>query len=170
MILDELKNYDFNTYLHSERVAVLSSNIGKIFNCNNNELKILYNAGLYHDVGKLDIPLSIINKPGPLNYEEWEIIKTHPIHSLNLIKDEVLNPMVREIVLYHHENINGTGYYKIKNISLLNQIVCIADIYDALTSDRPYRKAFNKDDAIKIIKDMNNYSNVVIDTLKVNSY
>lgn len=169
MILDLLKNYDLNTYYHSKRVAVLSLNIGKALKCSEEELNILYYAGLYHDIGKLDIPLSIINKPNKLNCEEWEIIKTHPIHSLNLIKDEVSNPIIREIILYHHENINGTGYYKIPNISLLNQIVCVADIYDALTSDRAYRKAFTKDAAIKIIEDMNNYSDIVINTLKVNS-
>ena len=168
MILDDLKKYDMNTYLHCERVANLAVKIGEYLHCTKKELKILHDAALYHDVGKLKVSLSILNKRDPLTMEDWAVIKNHPIHSLNLIKNEITDPMAREIVLYHHENMNGTGYYKIPNISLLNQIVCVSDIYDALTSDRPYRNGFTKEKAMEIMREDHNYSDYVLNALEAN--
>ena len=111
-------------------------------------------AGKLHDIGKIAIPYHILNKPGRLTHEEYEIIKKHPEEGYKIIKDTDFNQKIKEGIRYHHEWYDGTGYplqLKGDAIPLIAQIIAIADVYDALTSDRPYRNGMSKAQAIEIL-------------------
>jgi putative nucleotidyltransferase with HDIG domain len=111
-------------------------------------------AGKLHDIGKIAIPYHILNKPGRLTNEEYEIIKKHPEEGYKIIKDTDFNQRIKDGVRYHHEWYDGTGYplqLKGVDIPLIAQIIAIADVFDALTSDRPYRDGMSKEKAIEIL-------------------
>ena len=128
---------------HSEKVREYSLKIGKKLGLKEDELKVLADITILHDIGKLLIDSSILNKQGPLNEKEWEIIKKHPV-----IGSKILSPIRRfkdgiEIVRHHHERLDGKGYpdgISGEKISLLVRIVSAADAIEAMTSKRPYRK------------------------------
>ncbi len=139
---------------HSDRVAELSVKLGKIMGLNQIELKILERGAILHDIGKLIVDISYISKPGPLTPEEFEIMASHPevgariLAPLDFLGEEI------DIVKRHHEAWNGSGYpdgLKEDEIGLLPSIVAVADVFDALTSDRSYRPAWPKEDAVKEI-------------------
>lgn len=142
--LQKLQEKDDYTYRHSINVSLLSAMIGKWLKMDAIDLKKLAYAGLFHDLGKSIIPLEIINKPGPLNQKEWEKMKYHPIHGYNILKNTPgLSRDVLLGVLMHHEREDGRGYpFGIKgdNIHKYAKIIAVADIYDALTSNRAYKK------------------------------
>ena len=109
-----------------------------------------------HDIGKIGIPDRILQKPGKLDADEWEIMKTHAQIGADLLDgdDSELLKMARTIALTHHEKWNGRGYpngLAGEDIPLVGRIVAIADVFDALTSDRPYKKAWPVKDAIDLI-------------------
>lgn len=151
----DIKAYDDYTYYHCVNVAVLSALIGIKMRIPRNELVNLVLAGLLHDIGKVFIPSEIINKPSKLTDEEFEEIKKHPVsgyqYSVKMLKGE---KKIGRAIKEHHEKYNGTGYpdglpgYK---ISLFAKILSAADVYDALTSDRSYRKAMLPSDAMEFI-------------------
>jgi HD-GYP domain-containing protein (c-di-GMP phosphodiesterase class II) len=109
-----------------------------------------------HDIGKMAVPDAILQKPGKLSDEEWQIMHQHPAHTLDwLYPIEYLRPAL-EIPYSHHERWDGTGYprgIKEEQIPLAARIFAIVDVWDALTSDRPYRKAWSKEKTIKHIKE-----------------
>ncbi len=118
-------------------------------------LENLHIAGLLHDIGKIGIPESILNKQGPLDADERKVMNDHP-----LVGAAILQP-IRELdeavlgVKYHHERYDGSGYpekLKGEQIPLSAAIIAVADTYDAMTTDRPYRKGLNRDEAAKEIK------------------
>ena len=154
--LNKIKLVDEYTYSHCINVALYSMLIGKWLELPEGEIKHLMTAGLLHDVGKSKIPTDILNKNGPLTKEEFEIIKKHPSYGFEIIKDNKgINKKVKEAVLMHHEKENGTGYpYGIKsgNISSFAKIVSIADAFDALTSERVYKKRQTPFDTFKEIE------------------
>lgn len=149
--LMDLRSYDDYTYAHSVNVAVLCCTIGMGMNLPMGDLECLVTAALLHDLGKLQIPPEILNKPSRLTPEEYELMKTHSKRSYELIKDRIdLSAKVKNTVLYHHENYDGSGYpYGINymNQSLLVRILHVADVYDALISKRPYKKPYSPLDA-----------------------
>ncbi|MDR1812199.1 MAG: response regulator [Candidatus Fibromonas sp.] len=125
------------------------------------DLNLVVSSSRLHDVGKITIPDLILNKPGALNPEEFEIIKTHAKEGENII-DKIIKQTDEDVFLshakmfagYHHERWDGLGYpYGLKgeDIPLQGRIMAVADVYDALTSERPYKKAFSHDDSMKII-------------------
>ena len=129
--------------------------IGRELGVTASELRVLARAGLLHDVGKLGIPDAILHKQGPLDESEWTVMKTHPEIGLTILgraghfKRELL------AVLYHHERIDGSGYphgLVADAIPLEARIVAVADTYDVLTSDRPYRKARSVSDALCVVR------------------
>ncbi len=140
---------------HSKRVALLCHDMGEILGLSQGEVKELENVGLLHDIGKIAIDEAILNKVDKLNNEEWEEIKRHPeigYRILNTVKD--MSEMA-EYVLAHHERWDGCGYPKgLKGIEipLKARIISIADTYDAMISDRAYRKALPEEVAIEEIK------------------
>ncbi|TIH12439.1 response regulator [Marinifilum sp. JC120] len=135
---------DNETGLHIIRMSKYCRTIGKGAGLSDREADILLNAAPMHDVGKIGIPDNILSKPGKLNPEEWEIMKTHTLIGGSIIgdHDNELMTTAKSVALTHHEKWDGTGYprnlYR-KNIPLEGRIAAIADVFDALTSERPYK-------------------------------
>ncbi len=131
---------------HSQEVSRISLIIGEKVGLSDEELNELRIGSILHDFGKIGIPDSIINKKGKLTKEEYNIMKKHPERGYQIIKQVIGNPRILEIIRYHHERIDGKGYprgLEGGDIPFLARIVGIADAYHAMTSDRPYRKAFS---------------------------
>lgn len=153
----ELKNKDEYTYRHSVSVATFSLAIGISINLTIKDLKELFIGALLHDIGKLFIPSSILLKKGSLTKEEFEIMKGHPRKGYNylILKNLGISNKALRICLEHHERIDGTGYpnnLKENEIGILSKIVSIADVYDALTSNRSYRAPLSTTEALDYIK------------------
>ncbi|MGV8981170.1 HD-GYP domain-containing protein [Clostridium sp.] len=153
--LVDIKSMDNYTYQHSVNVAVISLVLGVQLQLNKNELYTLCMGALIHDIGKVLIPIDIVLKPGPLTDEEFETIKEHTTKGYDYLKGCLdISAPSRIVALQHHEKMNGRGYpdnVKDKSINRFARIVAIADVYDALTSDRPYRKAMSPNDAVEYI-------------------
>lgn len=148
----DIKNYNEYAYVHSMQVGILCTLMGKKLEFSKNKLKEIAMAGMLHDVGKIGIPLEILDKTDKLTDEEFEIIKQHP--NLGLIKlssCKTLSKNILDGVKNHHEKLDGTGYpQKLKGdeISEFGKIIAVADVYDALTSTRSYREAWESHKAI----------------------
>ena len=115
-------------------------------------------AGLLHDVGKTRVPIDILNKPGRLDDKEFEVMKQHTVFGYRMVKDKPdFNEAISLAVLQHHEKINGRGYPLGANenqITPYAKILSVADIYDALVTERPYKQAFSQRDAVEMIMSM----------------
>ena len=138
-----MRGYDDLTYTHSINVALISNVIGTWMNLGHDDIETLMIAGMLHDIGKLRIPPEIIQKPGRLTDEEYEIVKKHPQYVYDILSTKNLSPKIKLVALQHHERYDGKGYpYGLKGneIDLFSGIVAIADVYDAMTADRVYRK------------------------------
>jgi putative two-component system response regulator len=143
---------DPTTNGHCERLAQQAVSLGKALGVDDNDLQALHRGGYLHDVGKVGIPDAVLLKPGPLTTAEFELMKRHPD-----IGDSLCAPLqslrtVRPIIRCHHERLDGSGYpqgLKGDDVPLLAQIVGIADVYDALTSNRPYRPALSPEAAAR---------------------
>lgn len=140
--LQIVRKQDDYTFRHSINVAIISGIVGKWVGLAGEKLKDLIFAGLLHDIGKSQIPLEILNKPAKLTSEEMEIMKNHTIKGYKMLLGEPgVNESILWGVLQHHEKIDGTGYpfgISREQINLFAKIIAIADIYDAMTSDRVY--------------------------------
>lgn len=151
----DLKIFDKYTYFHSVNVAVIALIIGISLGYNKERLYELGMGAIVHDIGKVFIPEEILKKPEKLSGTEFEIIKSHPLEGFKYLQKHFDIPSTSKIIaLMHHEKIDGSGYpKKLKDdeIHEYAKIVCIADVYDALTSDRPYRKACTPSHAIEYI-------------------
>lgn len=134
---------DTYTAGHSERVTYLSLKIGQALNLSSEQLNVLEIAALFHDVGKIGIPDKVLNKPGKLTDEEFNQIKEHPSIGVDILKTIEFLDEAFPMIFHHHEKYNGSGYpsgISGDAIPLEARIICVADSYDAMTSDRPYRK------------------------------
>jgi len=141
---------------HSERVSKIAVEIGEILGLSKDELKILKIGGLLHDIGKLGIPQVIINKPAKLTEEEYEIVKKHPEIGYRILKPIEELKEILPIVLYHHERCNGSGYpegLKCDEIPRLAKIVAVADVIEAMTTERPYKKALTLEETLEYLKE-----------------
>ncbi|MGC8778543.1 MAG: HD-GYP domain-containing protein [Candidatus Caldatribacteriaceae bacterium] len=141
----QLKKHDDFTFTHSLNVSILATFIGKFLGLGEEEIRILGLGALLHDLGKLNVPSEILNKPQPLTQEEYAIIQQHPVIARKILDEQTrLAGNTKSVALEHHEKLDGSGYPRRlwgNDISFLAQITAVADIYEALTSDRPYRKA-----------------------------
>ncbi|MFN3966729.1 MAG: HD domain-containing phosphohydrolase [Endomicrobiia bacterium] len=145
---------DKTTYGHCERLRDYSIRIGKKLNFTVDEIKDLEYASLLHDVGKIAIPESILSKPGKLTKEEFDIVKTHSIKGVDILGSIKQLSSACVGIKYHHERYDGNGYpegLKGEEIPLIARIISVGDAFDAMTSDRPYRKKMRKEDAISIL-------------------
>lgn len=136
---------------HSERVAKLAVAIAEELRMDNDFISHLQYAALLHDIGKIGIPEEILNKPCKLSEDEFSKIKTHPALGASIVKNVDFLAQASSFIMYHHERMDGSGYpmgLKGKEIPLGAQIIAVADVFDALTTDRPYRKAWNPKDAL----------------------
>lgn len=145
---------------HNERVARIAMTLGHSMGLAQNRIETLRVAGNLHDIGKISVPEEILNKPGRLTPEEYEQVKIHPETGFDILKDIPFNGPVAEIVLQHHERYDGSGYprgLKRDEALLEARILSVADIYEALTSDRPYRQAIPHEEAMAhIIREAGN--------------
>ena len=139
-----LRKYDEYTYHHSLSVAVLAIAIGLKMGLSRRELRELGRSAIMHDIGKVMVPVEVINKPSRLTPEEFEIVKKHSENAIRYLRGGGIgDSQLWGDISCHHEKFDGTGYpngLKGKDIPLFSRIIAVADVYDALTSYRPYRK------------------------------
>jgi len=143
---------DHYTEVHSRNVTTLSVKIAEVMKCSSHEIEALKIAAILHDIGKIAIPDQVLLKPGRLTDEEYNIIKEHPIIGENILKSITLFDREREIIRHHHERWDGRGYpdgLSGTDIPKLSRIISVADSFDAMTSDRPYRKGLKIEEATK---------------------
>ncbi len=141
-MLHNLRLYDDATYTHCINVALITNILAQWLRWDPSEIELATQAGLFHDIGKLLIPGAIITKPGPLNDEEYAVIKTHPQKGYDAMRELNISSHVKNAALMHHERCDGTGYpLKLRGpqIDKFAKAVAIADVYDAMTSARYYR-------------------------------
>ena len=141
--------------VHSERVSQICRKIGEALQLRSDEIAELEMAGLFHDIGKISIPDSILEKPAALTHEEYDIIKSHTENGYQILRaaDEYSDLAID--ALYHHEHYDGKGYpegLKGDSIPLNSRIIAVADAYEAMTSNRPYRKALSREYALNELK------------------
>jgi putative nucleotidyltransferase with HDIG domain len=142
---------DHYTQGHSQKVSAYAALIAEALGMNDSEVEEIRLGAVLHDIGKVGIPESILNKNGPLNLEEWETMKSHVTFGAKIL--DPLTPLarIREMVLHHHEFFDGSGYPEAltgENIPLGARIIAVADAYDTITSDRTYKKARSAPDAL----------------------
>lgn len=151
----DLRTFDDYTYRHCINVCVLSTIIGIGLGMNKNDLIDLSVAALLHDLGKLLIDPTILNKPGRLTDEEFDLIRQHSTVSYEYIKDHyAISSTTKAAVLYHHENEDGSGYpcqKKGNEVHIFAKIIHVADVYDALTSNRTYKKAYAVSEVVEYL-------------------
>ena len=152
---------DKYTHGHTERVTNYATAVARQMVANGTAqfdeafFENLYLAGIFHDIGKIGIPEAILNKPSKLTDEEFEVIKQHPIHGVEILRP--LSELTESLdgVLHHHERHDGAGYphgLKGDDVPMVASIIAVADTFDAMITDRPYRRANSKKDAIEEIK------------------
>lgn len=149
---------DNETGTHILRMSRYAKLIAKTIGLDDTRVELIYLSAPMHDVGKIGTPDAILKKEGPLTPHEWEIVRQHPLQGANIIGNHhsLLLQTARIISLTHHEKFDGSGYpYGIKgyDIPLAGRIVAIADVFDALTSKRPYKEAWSVEDAVTYLRD-----------------
>jgi putative two-component system response regulator len=147
---------DFRIRRHSERVAKYTAQLGEKLNLSPGDSAALHYGALLHDIGNIGIADSILLKPGGLSDWEFEEVRMHPIIGEQICKPLVTLAPLLPLVRSHHEKLNGSGYpdgLKGDEIPLLVRVLCVADVYDTLRSDRAYRGAFGHEQAIEILQE-----------------
>ena len=148
---------DNETGMHVIRMSWFAKFLAQEIGKDSQWCELLYNAAPMHDIGKIGIPDHVLLKPGKLNDEEWHIMQKHAEYGAEIIGEHTspLLQLAKEVAIYHHEKWNGSGYpngISGTDIPLSARIVAIADVFDALTSERPYKKAWSEEDAIELLK------------------
>lgn len=151
--LARLKTADDYTYMHSVAVCALMIALARKLGLDEQQTKDAGMAGLLHDLGKAMIPMAILNKPGKLSDEEFAIVKTHPEEGHKLLVDgHGISEVIKDVCLHHHEKVDGSGYPKRLNaetMSLFAKMGAVCDVYDAITSNRPYKAGWDPAESIK---------------------
>lgn len=151
--LARLKTADDYTFMHSVAVCALMIALARQLGLDEEQTREAGMAGLLHDLGKAMIPLEILNKPGKLTDEEFAIVKTHPLEGYKLLLNgKGVSNITKDVCLHHHEKVDGTGYPRALSadkISLFAKMGAICDVYDAVTSNRPYKAGWDPGESIK---------------------
>jgi HD-GYP domain-containing protein (c-di-GMP phosphodiesterase class II) len=150
VLVNAMELKDPYTASHSERVAKYSMMMGNVLDFPESMMTLLYRSAIIHDIGKLGVPNSIIEKPSLLDVRERIIMNSHPVMAIKILSSDDCLKDIAEVVLYHHERHDGKGYYLFQGstIPLLSRVIAIADAYDAMRTDRPYRRAMMKSETI----------------------
>ena len=175
--MDELKKNNHETYYHCLRVKkivntmVLRLNDDGITFYTPEEIDYICKGAFLHDIGKLYVRNFVLTKEDKLDTMETEEIHRHPEVGYDAIADELHDDereIVRNICLYHHERIDGNGYHKLKDVPVYVQLVSVADVFEALTADRPYHNAVSEEKAIKMIEEgaCGKFDPRIVDSLK----
>lgn len=146
-----LKTHDDYTYLHSVAVCALMISLARQTALDDKQVQMAGVAGLFHDLGKAKMPLDVLDKPGKLTDAEFDIMKRHPSIGAEILRAGGAPPEAQDVALHHHEKMDGRGYphqLKGEEISLLSRMGAICDVYDAVTSERPYKAAWDPGFAI----------------------
>jgi putative nucleotidyltransferase with HDIG domain len=141
---------------HSQRVMTLTLDLASRIGMMDEELIHVRRGALLHDIGKMGIPDHILLKPGPLTQDEWKIMRKHPVYAYEMLRSINYLSLALDIPHFHHEKFDGSGYptgMKGDRIPLAARVFCVVDVWDALTSDRPYRKAWSEENVIAYIKE-----------------
>lgn len=153
--LNDIQTYDNYTYVHSLDTCIMTAFLGISSKFNGWDVRELGIGGMLHDIGKTQIPINVLNKQGNLNEEEFDEIKKHTIYGAKMLKkNPAISDSIIKMVEQHHERIDGRGYpYGLSGneISKYAKVVCICDVYDAISNDRCYRQKFNPSDAYELI-------------------
>ncbi len=153
-----LKISDEYSFKHSVDVATIAMIVAKKYGMSNEQIHEIGIAGLLHDVGKSKIPIEVLNKPGKLTDDEFALMKQHTLFGYEILKEkEEISKAIKLGVLQHHEKINGKGYplgICASRIHIYAKLLSVSDIYDALVTERPYKKAFSQRDAVEMIMSM----------------
>nr|MBC8509283.1 HD-GYP domain-containing protein [Chloroflexota bacterium] len=151
-----LEMRDMETDGHSQRVTEMTMQLAQAMGMSKKELAHVRRGALLHDIGKMGVPDSILHKPGPLTDKEWEIMRQHPVYAYNFLSSiGYLRPAL-DIPYYHHEKWDGTGYpfgLDGEKIPSPARIFAVVDVWDALSSERPYRDAWPKEEIITHIQE-----------------
>ena len=151
--LARLKTADDYTYLHSVAVCALMIALARKLGLDEQETREAGMAGLLHDLGKAGVPLEVLNKPGKLTEEEFALVKKHPVQGYKLLSEgKGASQASMDVCLHHHEKFDGSGYPEGlagENISLLARMGAVCDVYDAITSNRPYKAGWDPAESIK---------------------
>ena len=148
---------DQTTHGHVRRTQLYATQMGKLFNVSESELRALHAGALLHDIGKLAVPEYILNKPGKLTEAEFAKMKIHPTVGGDILKRVNFPYPVEDIVRYHHEKWDGSGYpkgLKAEGIPLVARIISVVDFYDATRCDRPYRKGMKREESLALLRSM----------------
>jgi putative nucleotidyltransferase with HDIG domain len=154
-LANALEAKDAYTRGHSERVATLARRVALAAGVSSAAADTIAQAGLLHDLGKISIPEQVLRKPGPLTPEEWAVMRQHPLVGAQIVAPLEFFADGAIIVRHHHERHDGSGYpdgLRGELIPLGSRIVAVADVYDALTSDRPYRARLTRDEAVRRLR------------------
>ncbi len=153
--LVDIRSKDNYLFAHSVNCAVLATLVAKKMRYNPKELRWLATGALFHDLGMITVPNAVVNKPGELTDDEFKTVKEHPLRSYETFKTtDIFDARAGAVVLQHHERYQGQGYPRGlagDDINPLAQLAGIADVYDALTSERPYRKAYKPHEAVEML-------------------
>lgn len=148
-----LKNHDEYTYMHSVAVCALMVALARRLGLPEEQVRDAGAAGMLHDLGKAAMPLHVLNKPGALSDDEFKIMKAHPVRGHEMLKMSGSAPQaVLDVALHHHEKFDGSGYphnLKGDDISLMARMGAVCDVYDAITSNRPYKKAWGPAESLQ---------------------
>lgn len=155
-MLHNMREFDDSTYAHSLNVALIATVFGKWLKMSDEDINVLTLCGLLHDIGKLTTPEQILMKPGKLTDAEYSIMKNHVTEGYKYLKDQDIDPRIKEACLYHHERCDGTGYpmgLTCDKIPDFAKIISIADVYDAMTAKRVYREPLCPFVVVKFLED-----------------
>ena len=152
LLMRTLAIREHGTHEHTARVTALALALGKKLGLSDEELLTLYWGAMLHDIGKIGIPDHILRKDGPLTEEEWEVMRKHPIYGREILQDLHFLKGALDVVYHHHERFDGRGYpegLQGHNIPYLARIFSVVDAFDAMISDRPYRKGMSVEEALR---------------------